>query len=131
MTILKKPRLRSFTWHAHGSYLYYLSQGYHDIFIPIKAEKGEGYWGRETTFPFGDNVHEIPADLVRDFSFDLILFQSEINYRTDQYAVLSEAQRQLPVFTWNIIRPQDLLQQRRIRPTIRAFCWCMLHILTA
>ncbi|MGE7774884.1 glycosyltransferase [Chitinophaga sp. NPDC101104] len=96
MAILNKPRLRIFTWHVHGSYLFYLSQGDYDIFIPVRPEKGEGYWGRGETFPFGDNVREIPADQVRHQHFDLILFQSESNYRTDQYAILSEAQRQLP-----------------------------------
>lgn len=96
MTILKKPRLRIFTWHVHGSYLYFLSQGPYDIFIPVKAGKGEGYWGRGATFPFGDNVREVPADRVRDQQFDVILFQSERNYHTDQYDILSEQQRQLP-----------------------------------
>jgi hypothetical protein len=85
-----------FTWHVHGSYLYYLSQGNYDIYIPVKENKEEGYYGRGATFPFGDNVHEIPFEDVRHYSFDCILFQSEKNYLADQFEVLSAAQQRLP-----------------------------------
>jgi glycosyltransferase involved in cell wall biosynthesis len=91
-----KTRLRIFTWHIHGSYLYYLSQGDYDLFIPVNEEKTEGYYGRGNTFPFGENVHEIPEQLVKELEFDLILFQTDENYLLDQYKTLSERQRQLP-----------------------------------
>jgi hypothetical protein len=89
-------RLKIFTWHIHGSYLFYLSQGDYDIYIPVNETKSEGYVGRGTTFPFGDNVHEIPAAEVRNFDFDIILFQTDENYLRDQFDVLSEYQRTLP-----------------------------------
>ncbi|WP_374949435.1 glycosyltransferase family 4 protein [Mucilaginibacter sp.] len=89
-------RLKIFTWHIHGSYLYYLSQGNYDIYIPIKAEKTEGYYGRGETFPFGDNVIEIPANDVRNQEFDIILFQTNNNYLIDQHEILSEQQKELP-----------------------------------
>lgn len=91
-----RTRLRIFTWHIHGSYLYYLSQGDYDIFIPVHTAKSEGYYGRGETFPFGRNVIEIPAAEVKNIEFDLILFQTDENYLTDQYDILSERQRQLP-----------------------------------
>lgn len=94
--IKEKKRLRIFTWHIHGSYLYYLSQGNYDIYIPVNAEKTEGYYGRGTTFPFGPNVIEVPAAEVRNLSFDCILFQTARNFLTDQYELLNEEQRQLP-----------------------------------
>jgi hypothetical protein len=89
-------RLKIFTWHIHGSYLYYLSQGYYDIFIPVKEDKSEGYYGRGETFPFGQNVHEIPAQDVRNMEFDCILFQTNNNYLSDQHQILSDKQKQLP-----------------------------------
>lgn len=88
--------MRIFTWHIHGSYLYYLSQGDYQIFIPVTNEKTEGYYGRGETFPFGANVIEIPADEVKDHQFDCILFQTNKNYLVDQFEILSEEQRSLP-----------------------------------
>jgi hypothetical protein len=89
-------KIKVFTWHIHGSYLYYLSQGSLDIYIPVNRERSEGYTGYGTTFPFGKNVHEIPAERVKEGSFDCILFQTSKNYLTDQYEILSEEQRALP-----------------------------------
>lgn len=88
--------MKIFTWHIHGSYLFYLSQGNYEIYIPTKPEKGEGYYGRGETFPFGKNVIEIPHDEVKDYDFDCILFQTNQNYLVDQYAILSDEQRALP-----------------------------------
>ena len=88
--------MKIFTWHIHGSYLFYLSQGNYTIYIPTKPEKTEGYYGRGETFPFGDNVVEIPADEVKNHEFDCILYQTNQNYLTDQYEILSDEQQQLP-----------------------------------
>ena len=92
----RAQRLKVFTWHIHGSYLFYLSQGDYDIYIPVNAEKNEGYYGRGTTFPFGDNVIEVDANDVSNMQFDCILFQTNKNYLVDQYDILSEEQRKLP-----------------------------------
>ena len=89
-------RLRIFTWHIHGSYLLYLSQGDYDIYIPINSERSTGYVGRGTTYPFGDNVIEVDATEVKNLDFDIILFQTDENYLKDQYEILSESQRTLP-----------------------------------
>jgi len=89
-------RPRIFTWHIHGSYLFYLSQGNYDIFIPVNEDKTEGYYGRGNTFPFGKNVLEVPEMEVGEMEFDLILFQTDENYFIDQYRTLSEKQRALP-----------------------------------
>jgi hypothetical protein len=89
-------KLKIFTWHVHGSYLYYLSQGEFDIFIPRRADGADGYIGRGSTFPFGSNVHEVPVEQVKDCTFDCILFQTFNNYQRDQYEILSEEQRNLP-----------------------------------
>jgi hypothetical protein len=89
-------RLKIFTWHIHGSYLYYLSQGDYDLYIPVNDKKTEGYYGRGETFPFGPNVIEVPAREVRNLDFDCILFQSEKNFLLDQFDVLTAEQRALP-----------------------------------
>jgi glycosyltransferase involved in cell wall biosynthesis len=89
-------RIKIFSWHIHGSYLYYLSQGPFEIYIPINQSKTEGYIGRGTTFPFGDNVHEIRTEEVKNISFDCILFQTPKNFLVDQYEILSSEQQNLP-----------------------------------
>jgi hypothetical protein len=89
-------RLRIFTWHIHGSYLYYLSQGDYDIYIPVNGQNTEGYYGRGETFAFGRNVIEVHVNDVKNMAFDCILYQTNKNFREDQYDILSEEQRQLP-----------------------------------
>jgi hypothetical protein len=89
-------KLKIFTWHIHGSYLYYLSQGDYNIYIPVKKQRSEGYYGRGKTFPFGENVIELAADDVKNMKFDCILFQSNKNYLHDQYEILTDEQRNLP-----------------------------------
>ena len=93
---LKSNELRVLTWHIHGSYLYYLTQTPCQFFLPVKNNKEEGYGGRAGSFPWGDNVHNIPAEEVKNLQFDVILFQSKKNYLEDQYELLTEEQRLLP-----------------------------------
>jgi hypothetical protein len=92
----KDERLKIFTWHIHGSYLYYLSQGDYDIYIPVRDKVSEGYYGRGKTFPFGNNVIEVPVDKINELKFDCILFQTNKNYLEDQFDILTHEQRQLP-----------------------------------
>ncbi|HUX87621.1 MAG TPA: glycosyltransferase [Chloroflexota bacterium] len=89
-------RLKILTWHVHGSYLYYLSHLPHDFYLPIKPGRPEGYGGRSGNFAWPENVHNVPADLVRDLDLDLVLFQSTKNYVLDQFEILSPAQRERP-----------------------------------
>ncbi|MBD2034648.1 glycosyltransferase family 4 protein [Leptolyngbya sp. FACHB-321] len=88
--------LRILTWHVHGSYLYYLTQSRHHFYLPVKPGHPEGYGGRLGGLPWSDNVHDVPAEAVREQEFDCVLFQSRKNYQDDQYEILSAAQRQLP-----------------------------------
>jgi hypothetical protein len=89
-------RLRILTWHVHGNYLYYLTQAPHEFYLPIKPDRPPGYGGRSGSFPWGANVHDVPVDELRSRDFDLLLFQAREHYLTDQYELLSEAQRRLP-----------------------------------
>src|SRR5690242_7036831 len=86
------PRLRILTWHVHGSYLYYLAQAPHEFYLPVKPGRPEGYGGRAGTMPWPDNVHDVPAEDVRNLQLDCILFQSHKNYLTDQRETLSPEQ---------------------------------------
>jgi len=90
-----KP-LRVLTWHIHGSYLYYLTQTPCVFYLPKKNSTEEGYGGRTPSFPWGDNVIDVPAEDVKNLAFDCILFQSKKNYLDDQFAILTEEQRALP-----------------------------------
>jgi hypothetical protein len=89
-------KLKIFTWHIHGTYLYYLSMGDFIIYIPVNDQKTEGYGGRGETFPYGSNVIEVPAEQVKELEFDCILFQTNRNFLVDQYEILSGQQRRLP-----------------------------------
>lgn len=88
--------LRILTWHVHGSYLYYLTQSHHEFYLPVKPGHPEGYGGRLGGLPWSGNVHDVPAEAVREQEFDCVLFQSRKNYQDDQYEILSASQRQLP-----------------------------------
>jgi hypothetical protein len=85
-----------FTWHVHGAYLYYLSQAPHDFYVPVMDGRPEGYGGRAGTLPWPDNLHEVPAEAVKELALDCVVFQSKKNYLIDQYRILSDAQRSLP-----------------------------------
>jgi hypothetical protein len=88
--------LNILTWHTHGSYLYYLSQLPHQFYVLSKPGRPPGYGGRCGHIPWGDNVHDLPADAARQMQFDCIIFQDDSQYEKDQYELLSPAQRALP-----------------------------------
>lgn len=85
-----------FTWHIHGSYLYYLVQSPHLFYVPVKAGRSEGYGGRSGGFSWPENLIEVAAAEVRDLELDVVMFQSRKNYFEDQYEILTEQQRRLP-----------------------------------
>lgn len=84
------------TWHVHGSYLFSLAHCGHDIYLPVREPRADGYGGRIGTFPWPDNVHEVPAERVRELALDAVIFQAPRNWDTDQHEILSPAQRRLP-----------------------------------
>jgi hypothetical protein len=90
------PRRKVLTWHIHGSYLYYLIQSPHEFYLPVRPDRSAGYGGAGGDQPWGPNVHEVPAEEVKDLDLDVILFQSRQNYEVDQYEILSAEQRRLP-----------------------------------
>lgn len=96
-----EDKLKIFTWHIHGSYLYYLTHVEDaEFYVPFNLQRSQGYSGKTGRLLERDNLHEIPADEVKNHDFDIILFQSNYggknNYLEDQYEILSEKQRRLP-----------------------------------
>ncbi len=90
------PRQRILTWHVHGNYLAYLANIDHDIFLPVRRDGTPGYSGRPAGFGPLPNVHNVPAEQVKDLELDCIVFQSHRNYLEDQYEILTAEQRHLP-----------------------------------
>lgn len=88
--------LRIFTWHIHGSYLYYLSRAGHELYVPVNDTRSEGYAGRTKSYPWPDNVIEVHEQQISGLALDCILYQSKHNHAVDQFLVLSDKQRKLP-----------------------------------
>lgn len=98
---MNQKKLKILTWHVHGNYLYYLTQTDCDFYIPVTFPKRSGFFGLTDSFAWGENVHEISAEKVKDMQFDCIIFQSNFNlknpeyeYLQDQIAILSKEQLQ-------------------------------------
>lgn len=95
--MIQPNKIKVLTWHVHGTYLYYLSKTNCEIYVPVKADRSEGYGGLPTgNFTWTSNIKEIPASKIKNLDFDVILFQSDKNYLVDQYEILSQKQRKLP-----------------------------------
>src|SRR4051812_6987043 len=89
--------LRILTWHVHGSYLYYLTKkSRHQFYVPSKPDRSVDYVGRWGHIPWGDNLHDVPVDDVKNLALDAIIFQRPNQFLKDQHEILSEDQRRLP-----------------------------------
>ncbi|MCC6383129.1 MAG: glycosyltransferase [Dehalococcoidia bacterium] len=91
---MRPPRV--LTWHVHGSYLYYLAHARAQFYLPVRPGRPEGYGGRTPSFPWPENVVEVPAEEVARLSIDCVLYQSARNYLFDQHEILSPSQLRLP-----------------------------------
>jgi hypothetical protein len=89
-------RIKVFTWHQHGGYLYYLCQANCDFYLPVNENRSHGYSGKIMDDPLGDNVHEVAVEDIPNTPFDVILFQSQKHYEIDQYQIFSPEQLNLP-----------------------------------
>jgi len=94
--MLRVRPLRILTWHVHGNYLLYLAQTPHEFYLPVKPGRPNPYGGRAGSFPWPDNVHEVPAEAVHALRLGCILFQHRANWEEHQYELLSAEQRRLP-----------------------------------
>lgn len=106
-TASRHRKLRILTWHVHGNYLFYLTQVPHDFYLVTDAERSTHHTGRSGTLPWGDNVHEAPAEHLREMAFDVVLYQSRDTWDIDRHTLLSEAQRRLPAIYLEHDPPQQ------------------------
>jgi hypothetical protein len=93
---MDNKRIRVFTWHVHGGYLYYLTQANCDFYLPVDDTRTHGYGGKVIDDPLGANVHEVAVAEIKNIEFDVILFQARQHYEVDQYKIFSPQQLQLP-----------------------------------
>ena len=100
MNHFKKKQLKVLTWHVHGNYLYYLTQANCLFYLPVTSPTKPGYYGKTKSFPWGENVKEIPAEDIKNIDIDCIIFQSNFNpanpthdYLAEQMEILSFYQR--------------------------------------
>lgn len=93
---MSTKRLKILTWHVHGNYMYYLSQVPHDFYLIRDANASVHHTGRSGALPWGDNVHDARVESLADMAFDVILFQSQDAYVTEQHDLLTPAQHRLP-----------------------------------
>jgi hypothetical protein len=100
-------RLRVLTWHVHGNYLYYLSQAPHDFFLLTLPGHPPGHAGRVGRLPWGDNVHEVPAEHLAGMAFDCVLYQHRAAFDEDRLRLLTPAQRALPALYLEHDPPQQ------------------------
>lgn len=89
-------RLKILVWNTRASYLYYLSQAPHEFFVLSKPGHPPGYGAPSANYPWGDNVHELPAAAARTQQLDCILFQDRDQLEVDQFDFLTPVQRGLP-----------------------------------
>jgi hypothetical protein len=103
--------LRILTWQVHGNYLWNLSHVPHQwLLVTRRRADGDwlpGYVGRSASFPWPDNVCELPAEQVPDANFDRVLYQSRTHWDNDRHKLLSAAQRRKPC----VYLEHDLPQQ--------------------
>lgn len=89
--------LRVLTWHIHGSYLRYLAACGHELVMPVKPSRSDGYAGAPTGGVVPDNFTEVPADEIAGVDLDVVLCQSHRNWEVDRFDILSrEQQHELP-----------------------------------
>jgi hypothetical protein len=87
---------RVLTWHVHGNYLLYLAHADVELVVPVVQGRRHPYGGRAGTFPWPENLVEVPLDGIRHEPLDAVLYQSLGTWRYDRNIVLSPAQRRLP-----------------------------------
>jgi hypothetical protein len=104
---MAERRIRVFTWHVHGGYLYYLTRANCEFYLPVNEGRTHGYGGKSTDEELGDHVHEVAVEDIPNTEFDVILFQNRKNYEIDQYEIFAPEQLRLPKLMVEHDPPQE------------------------
>jgi len=67
--------VRILLWHVHGSWTTAFVQGGHTYLVPVNAARDAYGRGRARTYPWPDNVIEVPPARLRDEDVDVVLLQ--------------------------------------------------------
>src|SRR3954462_11515256 len=98
--------MRILTWHVHGNYLWYLTHVPHEWSVLSKPGRPPGYAGRSGALPWGDNVHDLPVERVKDMKFDCIVYQSHAHWR-ERHVLFTPEQLELPQVVIEHDPPQE------------------------
>jgi glycosyltransferase involved in cell wall biosynthesis len=104
---MRNRRLRILTWHVHGNYLWYLTQVPHDFVLATDAARSLHHGGANGVLPWGPNVHEVPVEQIAKQHFDVVLYQSRLEWDGDRGRWLSAAQRRGPAIYLEHDPPQE------------------------
>jgi hypothetical protein len=89
---------RVLTWHVHGNYLLYLSRAKHEFLLPVKPGRPHPYGGRAGSFPWPDNVVEVPAEDMAEVDVDVVLYQSRAAWETDRELLVAAGRELASVY---------------------------------
>jgi hypothetical protein len=67
--------MRILVWHVHGSWTTSFVQGGHDYLVPLTPDRGPDGRGRARTYPWPDNVREVPVDRLAAEDVDVVVYQ--------------------------------------------------------
>ncbi len=67
--------MRVLIWHVHGSWSTAFVQGAHEYLVPLVADRGPDGRGRAQTWDWPEQAREVPAEALRDSTFDVVVLQ--------------------------------------------------------
>lgn len=67
--------MKVLVWHVHGAWTTAFVQGRHEYVVPLTPDRGPDGRGRARTYPWPDNVREVPADRLRAEDVDVVILQ--------------------------------------------------------
>ncbi|ETK31525.1 glycosyltransferase [Microbispora sp. ATCC PTA-5024] len=67
--------MRILVWHVHGSWTTSFVQGGHDYLVPLTPDRGPDGRGRARTYPWPENVREVPFDRLAGEEVDVVVYQ--------------------------------------------------------
>jgi Glycosyl transferases group 1 len=76
--------VRVLLWHVHGSWTTAFVQGKHTYHVPLTPDRDQWGRGRAATYPWPDNVAEIPVDKLSTVDSDVVVLQRPEEFELTQ-----------------------------------------------